>query len=254
MRRPTTTATKVLAATVTTTALLTVAGPVATALAQDDGGTPTTAAAPDGSEARSDGAHRPRRVIHRVAARAAAETIGVSMQELRDADEWQRWANLQVQEELVREMEALKTEENLDLAARRMRDLQARWKQVALAPRAQGEAMWRRFKAAQDEVYTRTATHLAAQQEERAANLARKLALCEQVEALSDSTDWIRTAAEIQKLQAEWKTIGAVTRGHEKAVWERFRTACDRFFTRRQEDLKRRKEEWGGNLARKESL
>ena len=73
-------------------------------------------------------------------------------------------------------------------------------------------------------------------------------------EALADSTDWVKTATEIQALQAEWKTIGPVTRGSEKAVWERFRGACDRFFTRRQEDLKRRKEEWAGNLARKEAL
>jgi len=71
---------------------------------------------------------------------------------------------------------------------------------------------------------------------------------------MADSSDWVRTAAEIQKLQAEWKTIGPVSRGHEKAVWERFRGACDRFFTRRQEDLKHRKEEWGANLAKKEEL
>ena len=176
------------------------------------------------------------------------------MQELRDADEWQRWANLQVQEELCREMEALKAEENLEVAGRRMRELQARWKQVALAPRAQGEAMWRRFKTAQDEVFARTSAHFAAQNEERAGNLARKQALCERAEALADSTDWVKTATEIQALQAEWKTIGPVARGHEKAIWERFRGACDRFFTRRQEDLKQRKEEWAGNLARKEAL
>ena len=65
------------------------------------------------------------------------------------------------------EMEALKAEENLEVAGRRMRELQARWKQVALAPRAQGEAMWRRFKTAQDEVFARTAAHFAAQNEER---------------------------------------------------------------------------------------
>jgi hypothetical protein len=176
------------------------------------------------------------------------------VQELRDADEWQRWANLQVQEELCREMEALKTEENLELSGRRMRELQNRWKQVALAPRAQGEAMWRRFKAAQDEVFTRTSAFFAAQNEERGGNLARKQALCERAEALADSTDWVKTAAEIQALQAEWKAIGPVTRGHEKAIWERFRSACDRFFTRRQEDLKKRKDEWSTNLARKESL
>jgi hypothetical protein len=184
----------------------------------------------------------------------ARAKLAPRVQELREADEWQRWANLQVQEELCREMEALKAEENLEVAARRMRELQARWKQVALAPRAQGEAMWRRFKAAQDEVYARTSTYLAAQNEARAANYARKLALCERAEALADSTDWVKTAAEIQSLQAEWKTIGPATRGHEKEVWERFRAACDRFFKRRQEDLKRRKEEWAANLRRKEEL
>lgn len=176
------------------------------------------------------------------------------VQELRDADEWQRWANLQVQEEISREMEALKTEENLELAGRRMRELQARWKQVALAPRAQGEAMWRRFKTAQDEVYARTATFFTAQNEERVSNLAKKQALCERVEALAGSSDWVKTATEIQTLQAEWKTIGPVARGHEKAIWERFRRACDQFFTRRQEDLKHRKDEWATNLALKEKL
>jgi hypothetical protein len=176
------------------------------------------------------------------------------VQELRDADEWQRWANLQVQEEICREMEALKAEENLEVASRRMRELQARWKPVALAPRAQGELMWRRFKTAQDDVYARTSVFLAAQSEERAANLVKKEALCARAEALGASTDWVKTASEIQGLQAEWKTIGAVARGHEKAIWERFRKACDQFFTRRQEDLKRRKEEWAANLARKELL
>ena len=185
---------------------------------------------------------------------AARATLGPRVQELRDADEWQRWANLQVQEELCKEMEALKNEENLDTASRKMRELQARWKQVALAPRAQGEAMWRRFKTAQDEVFTRTSAHLTAQNEERTGNLTAKQALCERAEALADSTDWVRTAAEIQGLQAEWKKIGPVSRGHEKAVWERFRAACDRFFTRRQEDLKHRKEEWASNLAKKEAL
>jgi hypothetical protein len=185
---------------------------------------------------------------------AARAKLAPRIQELRDADEWQRWANLQVQESLTRDMEALTKEENLEVAGRRMRELQHRWKQVALAPRAQGEAMWRRFKTAQDEVFARTAAFLAAQNEERVANLGRKQALCERAEALADSTDWIRTATEIQKLQADWKTIGAAVRGHEKAIWERFRAACDRFFTRRQEDLRRRKEDWAANLARKEAL
>ena len=184
----------------------------------------------------------------------ARTALAPRVQELRDADEWQRWANLQVQEELCREMEALKTEQNPEAASRRMRELQGRWKEVALAPRTQGEAMWRRFKDAQDEIYNRSAAYFAAQHAERAANLLKKQALTERAEALAGSSDWVRTASQMQALQADWKTIGPVSRGQEKAVWERFRTACDRFFTRRQEDLKKRKDEWSANLTRKEAL
>ncbi len=185
---------------------------------------------------------------------AARVVLGPRVQELRDADDWQRWANLQVQEDLCREMEALLTAENLEESAHKMRALQTRWKQVAAAPRVQGEALWRRFKTAQDAVFARCETYFAAQAAERAQNLARKQELCGRVEAVADSSTWVKTAAEIQQLQAEWKTIGPVLRGREKAVWERFRTACDRFFTRRQEDLKQRKDEWSTNLARKEAL
>ena len=65
---------------------------------------------------------------------------------------------------------------------------------------------------------------------------------------------WIQTADEIKTLQAEWKTIGPVSRGQEKAIWERFRAACDRFFTRRHEDLAERKTVWAENFAKKEAL
>jgi hypothetical protein len=177
--------------------------------------------------------------------------LGPRVQELREADEWQRWANLQVQEELCREMEALREEAALDVVSRRMKELQARWKPVALAPRAQGDALWRRFKAAQDEVFAKTSSYFSEQREARLANLARKDTLCAQAEGLADSTDWVKTATTLQRLQAEWKAIGPVPRGREKAVWERFRGACDRFFTSRQEVLKGRKEEWNANLAKK---
>src|SRR5205085_284874 len=63
-----------------------------------------------------------------------------------------------------------------------------------------------------------------------------------------------QTAEEVKKLQAEWKTIGPVSRGQEKAIWERFRSACDRFFSRRHADLAERKNVWAANLAKKEAL
>src|SRR5262249_7763477 len=156
-------------------------------------------------------------------------------QELREADEWRRFANVAVQEQLCARMEALRALENPEEIARQVRDLQQRWRQAADVPRAQADALGRRFKTAHDLVWARCEARFPGQAAERAANLARKVALCERAEALADSITWIQTADEIKRLQAEWKTIGAVTRGQEKAIWERFRVPCDRFFTRRQQ-------------------
>jgi len=173
---------------------------------------------------------------------------------LREADDWQRWANANVQERLIGEMEALVKEADAALAARRMRELSAEWKTVAAAPRERAEGLWRRFRAAADAVRAHIEPALAQQSAAQAEHLAKKIALCEQAEALSSSTDWIATATTLKNLQAEWKTIGPAPRREEQAVWERFRTACNAFFTRRQEDLKQRKEVWGGNLEKKEAL
>jgi hypothetical protein len=186
--------------------------------------------------------------------KAAQTALTAKSAELREADEWQRWANVGIQEQLCAKMEALVSVEDPDAIARDVHELQQQWKQAADVPRAQAEALWRRFKTAHDVVWARCEAHFAAQAEQRAANLARKIALCEQAEALADSTRWIETAEAIKKLQAEWKTIGPVSRGREKATWDRFRTACDRFFTRRHEDLDRLKKLWAENFAKKEAL
>jgi hypothetical protein len=180
---------------------------------------------------------------------AVRTAVSPRIKELRDAEEWKRWANVQVQEELCARMEGLIpiADAEPEKAATEMRALQEKWKAVAAAPRSQAEALWTRFKAAQDQVYEKCKDFFAQQAAERQENLKKKETLVARAESLADSTDWVRTAEAI-------KSIGPVTRGHEKAIWERFRSACDKFFTRRQDDLKERKHEWSENLAKKEAL
>ncbi|MCX6551488.1 MAG: DUF349 domain-containing protein, partial [Acidobacteria bacterium] len=113
---------------------------------------------------------------------------------------------------------------------------------------------WQRYKTIEGEIRGRCESFFQQVAVERTESLRQKETLCEQVEALAESTDWIRTAETIKALQAQWKTIGPVTPGHEKAIWERFRAACDAFFTRRKHDLTERKAVWSGNLQRKEAI
>lgn len=191
-------------------------------------------------------------VVHRL--KAAQAALVPKVQELREAADWKRWANVGIQEQLCGKMEALTAIEDPEEIASQVRALQEQWKQAADVPRAQGEVLWKRFRAAHDAAWSRCAAHFAAQAQVRAENLAKKLALIGRAEALAESTSWIQTAEEIKRLQAEWKTIGSVTRGQEKGIWERFRSACDRFFTRRQADLSERKKVWSENLTKREAL
>jgi hypothetical protein len=186
--------------------------------------------------------------------KAAQDALAPRVRDLREVAEWQRWANVGIQEQLCEKMEALRSEADPEAIARRIHELQQQWRLAADVPRPQGEALWRRFKTVHDELWARCEAHFAAQAEARAENSLKKIALCERAEALAGSSNWVQTAEEIKGLQAQWKAVGPVTRGQEKAIWERFRAACDRFFTRRQEDLAKRKVMWAENFSRKEAL
>jgi hypothetical protein len=175
-------------------------------------------------------------------------------QELREADEWTRWSNATKQEELCRQVEALLSEEDLEKTLRRLREIDAAWRDVRQAPRDQAEALWLRFKAARDQLHARLEPYIAKKKEEGQANLKRKEELVGRAETLTASTDWLKTAEEFRRLQREWKQVGPTPHRPAQALWERFRGAADRFFSRRKEDLDRRKHEWAANLARKEAL
>ncbi len=197
--------------------------------------------------------------------KAAQAAITPKLHELREMDEWKRFANAAVQEELIARTEALRTKygfdtpesvkpEDVEKAARELHEIQERWKQAAEAPRAQAQALWHRYRQAADPIQAKAREHFAQRSEERKVNLEKKLALIAHAEGLAQSSDWIKTAEELKKLQAEWQAIGPVPRQDTRTTWKRFREACDTFFTRRNADLAQRKEIWAVNQAKKEAL
>ena len=185
---------------------------------------------------------------------AARKALYPRLTDLRADTEWKRWANESVQEELVSRAAALRAETNLEKAAQEIRDLDARWKAAAEVDKQKGEALWKTFKAARDEVKAKVDAYFEQRAAELLENLKKKEDLCEKAEALQDSTSWLKTADELKRLQEEWKKVGPTAHGPGRAVWERFRKACDHFFTRREADLKLRKDDWAANEAKKLAL
>jgi len=120
---------------------------------------------------------------------------------------------------------------------------QEEWKTIGFASRKQNNALFARFRAVCDKFFTEKAEYYRTVKDELAANLAKKIALCEKAEALKDSTDWRKTADTLVALQKEWKTVGTVAKKHSDAVWKRFQTACDSFFERRKKNLNENRSE-----------
>jgi hypothetical protein len=185
--------------------------------------------------------------------RASLATLTGRVRELRDAEEWRRWANAGIQEALVGQVEALKASKDLPNVARQLRDLRRQWKAVS-AGRDESGALWQRFKAAADELQARCDEQARVAAAEQAVHLAARVALCEQAEALAESTDWVTTAETLKQLQTQWGAAGPAPRDQVTELARRFRTACDTFFTRRKADLVSLKHAWAENAAKKEAL
>ncbi len=128
------------------------------------------------------------------------------------------------------------------------------WKELGYASRKANNALFARFRAVCDRFFTLKAERYRAMKDELQANLAKKTALCEKAEALSQSTDWRKTADQLVALQKEWKTIGTVPRKHSDAVWQRFQKACDSFFENRKKNLSESRSTEEANLAEKRQV
>ena len=141
--------------------------------------------------------------------------------------------NLKKKQAACDKVEALADSNQWNKTAEAIKKIQADWKEIGPVPQKHAKAIWRRFWTPCDQFFKRRKEQLDRLKQERDSNSKKKIQLCEQVEALADSTDWDETAKRIKQLQAEWKQVGPVPHKKSEALWNRFRKACDYFFDRR---------------------
>ncbi len=132
--------------------------------------------------------------------------------------------------------------------------LQQQWKEIGRAPKKTNTKIFERFRAACDNFFNKKSEHFKEQRKQLAENGGKKLALCEQAEALKDSTEWASTTNKLVQLQNEWKQIGPVSRKNSNALWERFNGACNYFFEQKKKVLGDQRKEENANLAQKKAI
>lgn len=128
------------------------------------------------------------------------------------------------------------------------------WRKLGFASKKANNALFTRFRAVCDKFFAQKAEYYKSVKEDMAANLEKKIALCEQAEALKDSIDWKATADKLTELQRRWKTIGSVPKKRSDEVWKRFQEACDFFFEQKKRDLSQSRKSEQENLRAKRAL
>ena len=137
--------------------------------------------------------------------------------------------------------------------SKEIEEVQKEWKMIGFASKKDNQKIYDRFRAACDNFYGRKREFYTEYKDSMNANLERKVALCEQAEALKTSTDWKKTTDQFIALQKQWKEIGAVPRKKSDLLWKRFRAACDEFFALRDKNAKP-ENDFYGNLRAKQAL
>ncbi len=132
-------------------------------------------------------------------------------------------------EALVREAEALAASKDWGATAGAFKRLMERWRAAGRAHRADDDALWQRFKTAQDSFFAAKDEVVAAETAEFEANLKVKEALLVEAEALlpvtesSDSTKLESTKAALRSIQDRWEAAGKVPRKDMARVEARIR-------------------------------
>ncbi len=176
-----------------------------------------------------------------------------------EAREYDFKKNLDLKTALCEAAERLDQESDVISAFHQLQELHQQYREIGPVAKDLREQIWGRFKAASTIINKKHQQHfeqLRAQEEE---NLTRKMALCEQAEAIvgednKSSADWEKHTKSIIAIQAEWKTIGFAPQKMNVKIFERFRAACDSFFSKKAQYFKQLKESFAENARKKEIL
>lgn len=120
------------------------------------------------------------------------------------------------------------------------RDLLDEWKAAGRAGRKADDALWAKFKAAGDALYSARAEQAAADEAESAPKIEARQALLEEAKAVADEPNLKRARALLTRIQREWDEVGRIfPREKERALDDRMRTIEQALKSREDVDWKK---------------
>lgn len=138
--------------------------------------------------------------------------------------------------------------------SKEIESIQKEWKTIGFASKKDNQKIYDRFRAACDNFFARKRDFYVEFKSVMQENIDKKIKLCEEAEALQDSTDWKKATDQLINLQKLWKESGPVSRKKSDQIWKRFRAACDHFFENKNKHFGTQDVEFDKNLDAKLAL
>ena len=176
-----------------------------------------------------------------------------------EAREYDFKKNLELKTKLCEAAEKLAEETDIISAFHQLQKLHQEYRETGPVAKEIREEIWNRFKAASTVINKRHQQHFETLRAKEEENLVKKTALCEKVEAIASeenkgSADWERHTKQIIEIQSEWKAIGFAPQKMNVKIFERFRSACDDFFSRKAQFFRELKDTFKENADKKRAL
>ena len=167
--------------------------------------------------------------------------------------------NLEAKQGFCDEAEKLAGNDNVVEAFRELQKLHEQWKEYGPVAKEFRDSIWDRFKAATAVINKKYQAYFEGQKEKQQENLEEKTKLCEQVEEIAgkevkSSNEWNSLSSQIEEIQKKWRSIGFATKKENQKIYDRFRAACDKFFSRKRDYYSQFKDSMNENMEKKLSL
>jgi hypothetical protein len=132
--------------------------------------------------------------------------------------------------------------------------VQNEWKSVGRTTEKDNEKVWNEFREHCDKFFDAKKEFFAGLHEKFADNRKVKLDIIQKAESFKDSTDWVRTAQQLMRLQEDWKKYPSNGDKEEPKLFAKFRKACNAFFDARKAHYENLDASYEGNLKEKETI
>lgn len=167
--------------------------------------------------------------------------------------------NMEAKIAICEEAERLADEPDVVAAFRKLQKLHQDYRETGPVSKESREEIWNRFKTASTVINKRHQQHFEEIKDKEKENLDQKTVICELLEGieydkLTTFQSWNEKTQEVLALQKKWKDIGFAPAKQNQKIFERFRAACDVFFSKKGEFFKQAKTDMTANLEKKTAL